>query len=1192
MIEKLSRFSRIVALRLLLIITASIFIAELFIMLALAPYLQSHPMLASAVDPVILTLTLFPVLYFIVFKKLARESDALAAARDEIHAAYDKLGSTVERRTREIEQTKRDLEESLQRFTDIAETAGDWIWEMDENLRLSFMTPRFFEIFPIARKDLIGKTREEFAGVKEYDENWRRHLDDLANRRPFRNFTYSTAQSDGRPQHIQISGKPIFDADGVFKGYRGTGTDKTAEIEARVALEESEKQFRNLIEGSIQGVFVHEDWNILFANQAMADIFGYEGPEEILALKKVEPLIAPDERERLMGYRTERRKGEDAPEIYEARGLDKGGSEIWLEFRVRNVDWHGIAAMQCVIIDISERKAAEKALNEKNKTFRQIVAALEQVHDMIVLFDPDDRIVFANQAWRQLNSGAEWATRPGLTFEQHLRGLLDGGFIPEAIGREEKWLSERLERHRNPRGRIDVQRQNNRWISVDEQVLDDGSSILVIQDITELKEAEKVLYDQKEQLRQILANVPRAIITVDENGIMKSFNPAAETTFGYSAKEAIGQNVSILMPQGEKKAHDGYIRAYLQSGAKKFLGQGPRRLKGGRKGDKEFPMELAIGEVCHDLKSKLFVAVAKDVTDDIRIEVTLKQQNEQLRKRDAELNEQNERFNAALENMSHGLCMFDREQRLVVCNDRYALIYGLSPKLIKPGMTLAQILQHRISSGIYSGDTPEEYIRERWTVVMERQSRTDFQELTDGRTVVIRHHPLADGGWLATHEDISDYRRIENRLAYLAHHDELTGLANRALLRERLDEQMERCRQGANFALLYLDLDGFKGINDTLGHSAGDQLLKAVGERLQNCIRETDLVARFGGDEFAILQASVEQPTDATELAKRINTAINAPFTLGQIEINIGVTIGIALAPKDGSDGEHLLSNADVALYHAKGVCRGTYCLFEPELETGTKNRHALGSDLRGALTRGEFELYYQPLFNLKEGKVSGFEALLRWHHPERGAVSPNEFIPIAEETGHISEIGGWALKQACTEATRWPDEIKVAVNVSPIQFRRGNLVQLVRDTLAATKLSANRLELEITESVLLRETNETLATLHELKEIGVRISMDDFGTGYSSLSYLRSFPFDKIKIDATFVRGHADIGIIQAVVGLASRLGVETTAEGIETEEQLEIVRAEGCTEAQGHLFALPRPAKDIEHLLPRRRKKVVSAA
>ena len=1061
MIEKLSRFSRFGAFRLLLILAAVIFNAETAIMFALGPYLQSHPLLASAVDPAILTLALFPVLYYMIFKKMVREGDALVAAQDDLHAAHDTLESMVEKRTSEIEQTKRDLEESLQRFTDIAETAGDWIWEMDENLRLSFMTPRFFEIFPIARKDLIGKTREEFAGVKEYDENWRRHLDDLANRRPFRNFTYSTAQSDGRPQHIQISGKPIFDADGVFKGYRGTGTDKTAEIEARAAVEESEKQFRNLIEGSIQGVFVHEDWNILFANQAMADIFGYEGAEEILALKRVEPLIAPDERERLTGYRTERGKGEDAPEIYEARGLDKGGSEIWLEFRVRNVDWHGIAAMQCVIIDISERKAAEKAL-----------------------------------------------------------------------------------------------------------------------------------YAQKEQLHQILANVPRAIITVDDKGIIKSFNPAAEATFGYSAKEAIGQNVSILMPQGAKKAHDGYIRSYLESGAKKLIDRGPRRFTGVRKGGQEFPMELAVGEAGQEHTGKLFIGIANDITDDIRVAETLTRQNEQLCKRDIELNEQNERFNAALENMLHGLCMFDREQRLVVCNDRYALIYGLSPKLIKPGMTLAQILQHRISSGIYSGDTPEEYIRERWTVVMERQSRTDFQELTDGRTVVIRHHPLADGGWLATHEDISDYRRIENRLAYLAHHDELTGLANRALLRERLDEQMERCRQGDVFALLYLDLDGFKGVNDTLGHEAGDQLLKAVGERLKGCLRESDVVARLGGDEFAILQASAEQPSDAKRLARRINAAISKPFALRQIEVGIGVTIGIAIAPKDGSDGEQLLRNADLALYHAKGVSRGTYCLFEPELEASSKHRQALALDLRGALGRKEFELYYQPLFNLREGKVSGFEALLRWHHPERGAVSPCEFIPIAEETGLIGEIGEWVLKQACKEAARWPDNVKIAVNVSPVQFRSSNLVQLVQGTLAATRLRASRLELEITESVLLRETSETLATLHELKEIGVRISMDDFGTGYSSLSYLRSFPFDKIKIDATFMRGHADIGIIQAVVGLASRLGVETTAEGIETEEQLEIVRAEGCTEAQGHLFALPRPAKDIEHLLPQRRKKVVSAA
>lgn len=1057
--------SRVGVFRLLAILSVSMYAAETAIMFVLGPYFRSNPILFSVADPAILTLALFPVLYFFVFKKLTRENDVLAATQDELSAAHDQLESLVEERTRQIEGAKRDLEDSLQRFTDIAETAADWIWEMDENLRLSFMSPRFFEVFPIAREDLIGKTREEFAGVTEYDAHWRQHLDDLANRSPFQNFTYSTTQSDGRPQQIRISGKPVFDADGVFKGYRGTGTDKTAEIEATAALEESEKQFRDLIEGSIQGVFIHADWNILFANQAMADILGYESPEEVLALERVEPLIAPDERERLTGFRTARGKGEYAPEIYEARGLDKGGSEIWLEFRVRNVDWHGCAAMQCVVIDISERKAVEKALRA-----------------------------------------------------------------------------------------------------------------------------------QKEQLRQILANVPRAVITIDEKGIIKSFNPAAETTFGHSVKEAIGRNVSILMPQAEREVHDGHIRSYLETGTKKFIGHGPRRLTGVHKDGREFPMELAIGEASQEFKGKLFIGVAKDISDDIEVEETLTRQNEQLRKRDAELNEQNERFNAALEGMSHGLCMFDGEQRLIVCNGRYASIYGLSPELVKPGTTLNQILQHRIASGIYCGDTPEEYIRERCAAVMDRQINIKLQELSDGRSIVIRHQPLADGGWLDTHEDITDYRRIEKRLVHLAHHDALTGLANRAQMRERLDDQLKQGRRGGGFALLYLDLDGFKGINDTLGHAAGDQLLKAVSERLQDCIRENDLVARLGGDEFAILQALAEQPSDAIELAKRINMAISTPFTLGQIEVDIGVTIGITFAPKDGSDGEQLLSNADAALYHAKGVSRGSYCLFNPELEEGAKHLQAMRNDLRGALARDEFELYYQPLFNLKEARISGFEALLRWHNGESGTVPPDEFIPVAEETGLITEIGEWVLKQACAEAARWPDDIKIAVNVSPVQFRRGNLVQMVRDALAATRLRANRLELEITESVLMHESAETLAMLHELKEIGVRISMDDFGTGYSSLSYLRNFPFDKIKIDATFVQGlshgASDIGIVQAVVGLASRLGVETTAEGVETQEQLEIVKAEGCTEAQGYLFAPPRPARDIALLMPRRQKKIISAA
>ena len=381
---------------------------------------------------------------------------------------------------------------------------------------------------------------------------------------------------------------------------------------------------------------------------------------------------------------------------------------------------------------------------------------------------------------------------------------------------------------------------------------------------------------------------------------------------------------------------------------------------------------------------------------------------------------------------------------------------------------------------------------------------------------------MADGGWVATHEDITERRRAEKQIAHMARHDALTDLPNRVLLRERLAEALAGVRRGSKLAVLYLDLDHFKGVNDTLGHPIGDELLKMVAGRLRHCVRDTDTVARVGGDEFAIIQTGIERPLDTAILARRIGEAVRAPYDLAGHAVVVDTSIGIAIAPNDGTEPDELLKNADMALYRAKADGRGTYRFFEPEMDSRMKARRALELALRNALATGEFELHYQPLVNLDDRRITGCEALLRWNHPERGMISPAEFIPVAEEIGLIVPLGEWVLRKACADAARWPDDIKVAVNLSPIQVTNQNLVPVVVSALAAAGLPASRLELEITESVLMQNTEATLATLHRLRELGVRISMDDFGTGYSSLSYLRSFPFDKIKIDRSFISGLA----------------------------------------------------------------------
>jgi diguanylate cyclase (GGDEF)-like protein len=565
-----------------------------------------------------------------------------------------------------------------------------------------------------------------------------------------------------------------------------------------------------------------------------------------------------------------------------------------------------------------------------------------------------------------------------------------------------------------------------------------------------------------------------------------------------------------------------------------------------------------------------------------------------LRAREEELRAQNFRFDAALNNMSQALLMFDSSARLVISNHRYHEMYGLSPEAVKPGCPLRDLLESRRESGTFSDDT-DSYVENLTSVITQGKTWSQLMELPDGRTIAILNHPIAGGGWVATHEDITERRRAEKQIAHMARHDALTDLPNRLLLRDSLAHALAELPRDKRLAVLYLDLDHFKNVNDTLGHQIGDELLKTVADRLQNCVREADTVARVGGDEFAIIRPGIDQPHDAALLARQICEAIREPCDLHGHAVIVDTSIGIALAPDDGSDPTELLKNADMALYRAKADGRGTYRFFEPAMDAGMKARRNLELALRMALVNGEFELHYQPLVNLDDRRITSCEALIRWQHPERGLIPPAEFIPIAEEIGLIVPLGEWVLRQACCDAMNWPADIKVAVNLSPIQVMNQNIVAVVVGALAAAGLSANRLEIEITESVLMQNSEATLATLHRLRALGVKISMDDFGTGYSSLSYLRSFPFDKIKIDRCFISGLAtgddSVAIVLAIAGLAKHLGIATTAEGVETKQQLQQVKALGCSEMQGFLFSPPRRIDEVTQMLRARVEKETAA-
>ena len=537
-----------------------------------------------------------------------------------------------------------------------------------------------------------------------------------------------------------------------------------------------------------------------------------------------------------------------------------------------------------------------------------------------------------------------------------------------------------------------------------------------------------------------------------------------------------------------------------------------------------------------------------------------------------------------LDRLPQGVVMFDSDGHMQFANRRYAEIYGLPPDLMKVGISLEDLFTLR--SGAPSLTKQDEKLcKSLRDAVGNGEVVSGVFETFDGRTVHFINTPLPSGGWIVTHEDISQQREAEKQIEFLASHDPLTELPNRMSFREQLEHALRFNQAGKQLAVMFIDLDNFKAINDTLGHNIGDELLKKVAERIQSCTGSTDTVARFGGDDFVVLSWALDRPSQAAMLASRIRDEILKPYDLFDHHIVIDASIGIALSPGDGNDADQLLKNADLALYSAKGAGRGTYHFFEREMDVRMMERRSLELDLRSALVSGEFELHFQPLVDLESGTISCCEALLRWHHPKRGTVSPQVFIPLAEETGLIASIGEWALRTACKEAAAWPEDVAVSVNVSPAQFRGQSLVQTVMSALAASGLAPERLEIEITEAILMERTDETLAILNQLHSLGVRISMDDFGTGYSSLSYLQKFPFDKIKIDRAFISDLADEGeaaaIVQAVTSIAGTFRMKTTAEGVETERQRAIAASLGCTEMQGNLFSAARPAAEIGKLL-----------
>ncbi|MCA1513690.1 EAL domain-containing protein [Bradyrhizobium sp. NBAIM01] len=682
---------------------------------------------------------------------------------------------------------------------------------------------------------------------------------------------------------------------------------------------------------------------------------------------------------------------------------------------------------------LRSRAEAEAAIAEARKSHERLRQAIDILPQGIVFLDAEGRYVLWNRKYAEIYSKTADLFEEGARLEDTLRIGVARGDYPEAIGNEEAWIAERLQKLYKPGARHEQKLSDGRVILIDERLTDDGGVVGLRVDITELKQREasfRLLFDGNP--------VPMIVCALDDERIL-GVNDAAVAHYGYSRAE--------------------FERLKIRS-LQAFESVPPWTVDG-------------TGE---DQAGRTWKHVKAD--------------------------------GALID-----LAIYSRE-----------LTYAERPAVLLALM------------------------------------------------------------------DITERKRAEARLAFMAQHDGLTGLPNRNLLRQQMDEMLLHTRRGSEkVALLILGLDNFKAVNDTLGHAVGDKLLRGVAKRLRSTLRDEDGLARLNSDEFAVLQSGLARPEDAVGLAKRLLAAIADPYLLDGHSVVIGASIGIAMAPGDGEDSEKLLKSADMALSRAKLDARGSFAFFEAALDAKAQSRRKIEVELRDAIQNDVLRPYYQPLIDLASGRITGFEALVRWPHAERGMVSPAEFIPVAEDTGLINPLGGLMLRRACLDAAAWPDDVRVAVNLSPLQFRSGNLLSMVTDALKHSGLPPRRLELEITETLLLEKSAQVLATLHALRALGVRISMDDFGTGYSSLSYLRSFPFDKIKIDQSFVRDLAANreaqAIIRSIVSLGKGLGVTITAEGVETEAELSCLRAEGCHEGQGFLFSKARPNAEIVSLLAAQR-------
>ncbi len=968
---------------------------------------------------------------------------------------------------------------------------------------------------------------------------------------------------------------------------------KQSEIQKDKQIADQHNWSKAALDSMSQGLCAFDENELLImCNKSYAQIFGLpkkltkQGTkfEEILRHRISKGLIPEGEsaqvhlKNRLLLAKSQK-KEQDFVEIIKGRHIRV------LKNPIKGGGWIG------VVHDISDEIKKQQVEQTKDQQIASqnilINAAISNMSQGLSMFGPDHKLIICNPLYAKFYGLPKKMIKAGTPIEDILKYRLAHN-MGSADESNEVFLKKRL-KFKNGRSTSDnfIEKVGKRLIQVIRKPMVGGGWVATHQDISEQNQKEKLielrsseLEQQNERFDAAINNMSHGLALFDKNNKLVICNQPYIDIYELPKKlSQIGTSFWDILD------HDAtFDRVSIADKKQRFEIIGDVL-----KTDKPIsgPINMLNGQIIfmnhHPLDEGGWITIHEDITEKVEKEKLIEIRSD-------EILQQNMRFDAAVNNMGHGLAMFDKDYKLVICNRPFTKLYNLPQELSKPGKILWDILDHGAKFDMVSIADKEERFKTLDKVIKSNKPSTGPITMLNGQIIFINHQPLEDGGWLSTHEDITEQHRSEELIRHMAKHDGLTGLLNRRAFHEILLENEKNIKSGEKWAVLCIDLDHFKPINDSFGHAVGDEVLKNIAGRIATCIKDFGFVARLGGDEFTVLVKPLSKKKDIEKIAQNILTELAKPVYLDKIEVIVGASIGIAIAPKDGKNSKTLMNNADLALYHTKSKRRGNYCLFEKTMSDKQKARIAIESGLKNALKSQELQLHFQPLISLKDNQISCCEALMRWETSKGKIYSPFEFIPVAEETGLIREMGNWALQTACKSAAKWSNDVRVAVNVSPIQFSNNDLIEHVCKALKNSGLDPCRLELEITESVSLAESDKNLEILHKLKSMGVRIALDDFGTGFSSLSYLRSFPFDKVKIDRSFISSLDEkpesVAIIKAVVDIGKSLNMSVTAEGIETEEQLRAVFKQDCDEVQGYLFSPPLPQSSIEKLLQQKAK------